>query len=165
MRKKMIVLLVISILLSATNLAAATSVTPDQEIKVISPGTCGYFDLTVTPSYSETAYLRWDTNNPVTAWIAPPAYSGTTTESGRTSDFGVTSNVRVIHKMDVCMASGAPSGVYEIWVEYFGNASGRFKLRAVTEPAAMTPEANTGTLMGVGLLGMFGLVAMKRRKT
>jgi hypothetical protein len=37
-------------------------------------------------------------------------------------------------------------------------------MKAITEPSVLTPEASTGMLMGVGLLGMIGLVAMKRRK-
>jgi hypothetical protein len=164
MKKTIIVLLAISIFLSAAGLATATSVQPDQELKVIAPGTCGFFDLNVTSSDTETAYLTWNADAPLTARINPsdPILDplGLT---GRTYNFGITSGVSQIKNMDVCMPTGTPSGEYYIWVEYFGNHGGKFRVKAVTEPAVITPELPTSALMSVGLMGLFGMAYLRRK--
>jgi hypothetical protein len=162
MKKIYVILLALAILLSVTGMATATSLVPDAENMVIAPGTSGTFTLTLNTSYTESGKISFTTNYPLTAQIDGVPVTADTI--GQTSPFWSVMGVPSTHTLTVYMNASANPGVYETDVMYWGQNGPSFKLRAWTQPTAATPEASTGVLMSLGLVGMVGLVAMKRRR-
>ncbi len=155
----MVVIFVLATLLTA-GAASASSLVPDQEIKNIPVGGSVSFTLTLTSSYTESGVLTWQVYNspPITASVDGAAIGAT----GTTPSFAVIKNIPQTHTLTVYADQNAVVGQsYDVQVNYLGQ---NLILRAMVTPTVEPiPEVSTMALTSVGMLGLLGMVMLRRR--
>ncbi len=139
--------------------ASATSLTPDSEVKNIPVGGSVSFTLTLSSSQTESGVLAWTTfDTPITASVDGAATGAT----GTTPSFAVVKDTPQTHTLTVYADANAVQGhTYYVQVDYLGQ---NLRLRAMVSPAVEPiPELNTMALTSVGMIGLLGMIMLRRR--
>jgi len=154
--------LCVFIMMLTTGLASATAqLTVDELEKEVPLG--GTVDFTITVLDSEAqpaAALGWHTYDPLITANIPG--SGTLTQNGAYTPIAIVANTPTAFTLKVAADPNAVlNNKVRVKVLYFNT---ELDLEALVTAAVIpTPELPTSALMSVGLIGLFGMVYLRRK--
>ena len=163
MRKSLI--MVLAVLLLAGAASAGTTVTLPVNTKDVAIGGSTTFDVVLATSHEGNGTLNWEADDSA---ITATLDGGTLATSGHI-DVVTVKNVPQSHTLTVVVGAGAVVGQeYSVDVNYcYGNPAvcdnGKIKARAEAT-VIPTPELSTVILTSGGLIGMLGLMRIRRKE-
>jgi hypothetical protein len=158
---------ILAVLLTAVIASAAYyDLDINPKTQKITAGTTGSYTLTFDTTTScsgdvttPCGYLSWDTGD---TYVFADIGSGTPSTIGSIKLLSWSAGQQT-YVLDVTPQSGVTNGDKDITVD-FSLAANPSKVKAsVTGGAAITPELSTTALMSVGLIGLFGMVYLRRK--
>jgi hypothetical protein len=162
MRKSLI--MVLAVLLLAGAASAGSTVTLPVDTKNVAIGGSTNFNVVLNTSYQGPGTLNWVTGDPA---ITATLDGGALATSGHI-DVNTEKNVEQVHTLTVAIGSGAVVGQEYIVDINYCHGNGKCEdsnIRARAEGTVIpTPELGTSILTATGLVGLLGLVRMRRKE-
>lgn len=156
--KMLLVLMVAIVMIGTAN--AGSQLTVDDIDKEVPVGGSVSFTLTLNTSDSGTGRFDW-----FTLPIDPVISTDIDGDTDGSISFSNTPNVDQTFTLTVTAGDGATVGnTYETTVEYYGGTPVRLKAM-VTAGTPVIPEANTAILTSAGIIGLIGLITIRRRRS
>ncbi len=162
MRKSLII--VLAVLLLAGAASAGSTITLPVPTKDVAIGSSTDFNVVLDTTHQGNGTLNWETSDSA---ITATLNGGTLATSGHI-DIVTVKKVPQSYTLTVAVGSGAVVGQeYSVDINYC-YANGKCdngKIKAKAEGTVIpTPELGTIVLMSAGLVGIFGLVRIRRKE-
>ncbi len=162
MRKSLI--MVLAVLLLAGAASAGSTVTLPVDTKNVAIGGSTNFNVVLNTSFQGPGTLNWVTGDPA---ITATLDGGAPATSGHIN-VNTAKNVEQAHTLTVAIGSGAVVGQEYIVDINYCHGNGKCEdeeIKARAEGTVIpTPELSTVALMSAGLVGIFGLVRIRRKE-
>ena len=158
-RNKIIATVALVMLLSTAMIASAGStVTVNPLNQQINIGSTGTYTLKLDTTYTGVAHLSWDTDN---AFVVASINGKPLAQTGQ-FDFTSTGGVQTFTLVAKPQSGITVGDETDILISFSQGGSITAKASA-TAGVIPAPELSTVTLMSAGMIGLFGLVRIKRR--
>lgn len=163
MKKGLIVIIsMLALLVSLTGIAGATgSITVDQLKKEVPLGGTTVFKVNATSADIQHGIIKWDTESP----LITGNFTGTNyTQNGSSDVVSLMGNDYFLFTVKV-NPNAQVGKLYNIPLSlYTQDGVQQLKLQGlVTAGVVPIPELNSGVLISAGLVGLLGLVRLKRK--